>query len=520
MKWAVAALLAAGLCAGAALAADGNDAGGVVIYGKDNAPKAPKLEDLPLKEAVSQYGITWTFEQPARVGQFVNGDFYVVGPVTIRSIDPKPLFGEDVPKEELDTGDQGKKGVAILRNGSMLNPPAKNEAALDSGTKNWYVPALAAKLPIAMKPSDTLVSSISMKQDEKAVFVYGSSGSRGKGDNSCTRVAAVLTCVAEPLPADAFRPSYGDRQAKVYFARDLRRDQLLKLDKVKGAPDPAKFAEVFRKCWFNPAYFGFEQPMENMPHYGQSVGQAVSDAGLLLCMDFTPQQKERLLVNFVQVGIDYWGLVKSGHPGWQGWGGHDSGRKFPIVLAGWLLGDAEMASPTKGFPKCEFGEDNQTRYGQSWTGATVVFAGHSGVSSATGQPPRKQWGPYEQMNPSEWDKDGMANHQSEAYRRANTSCCWVGEALVMRVLKLEKEWNHDSFFDYVDRWMTEDDKAFRHEIGKYFPKDTAMVDDTKTWYQQGYTGEEWIKEVWAQDRTAAGMPPTDGWKKPHAPEVP
>jgi len=488
----------------------------VTIYTKDNAPKAPKVEELPLKESVSQYGITWTFDKPARVGQFVTGDYYVVGPVTVKAIDPAPLWGANVPAEYLGV----EKVAGALRHGSMLNPPPQHVSSLDSGTKNYYDPKLPAEVPIAMKPTDTLVSSISLKVGEKGKFVYHSDGNRLQGDNSPTKVAAVLTCVEAPQPADAFRPSYGDRKATIYLARNLRRDQLPNLAKTAGAPDPVKFAEVFQKCWFNPCFFGFEQPMENMPHYGQWVGQAVSDAGLLLCMDYNPQEKERLLLGFVQVGIDYWGLVKNGHPGWQGWGGHDSGRKFPIVFAGWVLGDEEMASPSKGFPKCEFGEDNQTRYGQSWTGATVVFAGHSGVSAATGKPPRAAWGPYEHMRPADWDKPGQSNHQSEAYRRANTSCCWVGEALAARILKLEKQWGHDAFFDYVDRWMTEGDKEFRQEIGKSFPKDTAMVDESKNWYHQGYTGEAWIKEVWNKYRTAPGMPPTDGWKKPHPAEVP
>ena len=55
----------------------------VVLYTKDNPPATPRLEDLELKASVSQWGITWTFDKPARVGQFVNGDFYVVGPVTV-----------------------------------------------------------------------------------------------------------------------------------------------------------------------------------------------------------------------------------------------------------------------------------------------------------------------------------------------------------------------------------------------------------------------------------------------------
>ena len=74
----------------------------VVIYTQANAPAAPKGDDLPLKDSVSQYGMTWTFEKPARVGQFVNGDFYVVGPVTVTEIAPKPLYGSEIPANQLD----------------------------------------------------------------------------------------------------------------------------------------------------------------------------------------------------------------------------------------------------------------------------------------------------------------------------------------------------------------------------------------------------------------------------------
>jgi len=37
----------------------------IVLYTKDKAPPTPKVEDLPLKDSVSQYGITWTFDKPA-----------------------------------------------------------------------------------------------------------------------------------------------------------------------------------------------------------------------------------------------------------------------------------------------------------------------------------------------------------------------------------------------------------------------------------------------------------------------
>ena len=56
------------------------------------APTAPKLEDLPLVKTVTQYGITWTFDKEFRVGRFVTGDYYVVGPVTVKAINPAPAW--------------------------------------------------------------------------------------------------------------------------------------------------------------------------------------------------------------------------------------------------------------------------------------------------------------------------------------------------------------------------------------------------------------------------------------------
>jgi hypothetical protein len=330
------------------------------------------------------------------------------------------------------------------------------------------------------------------------------------------RVAAILTCVAEPQPPDAFRPGYCDRKAVIYRARNLRRELLPKLERVPGAPDPGKFAAVFQKPWLDTCIFMASRPMENMPHYGQWVGQAVGDAGLLLCMDFTPQEKERLLINLVQVGIDYWGTVRAGHAGWPAWGGHSSGIKFPIVFAGAMLGEEEMADVSKGYPKVSFGEDEQTGYGDCWTGAKVVFTGHSGIDAATGKGRDGDrdggmlWGPYEHLTPDKWHKNCF---QSESYRRCCTSNCWVGQALVLRLMKLEGAWAHDAFFDYVDRWMLEEEKPFRAEINKF--QVLTSEEPGKEWAHEGFTNEPWVKEMWKKCRAAPGMPPTDGWKQKH-----
>jgi len=99
----------------------------------------------------------------------------------------------------------------------------------------------------AMRPGDSLVSTISMPKNLMLHAQLRNKIERGVGDSSPIRTAAVLTCV-------------------------------------------------------------------------------VGISALLLCTDLDPHEKEPLLVNLVQVGIDLGGMVRAGHPGWTGWGGHDDGH--------------------------------------------------------------------------------------------------------------------------------------------------------------------------------------------------
>jgi hypothetical protein len=481
---------------------------GIIVYTKGNAPATPRLEDLSLKQDVSQYGITWTFDEPARVGQFVNGDWYVVGPVTIEAIDPKPLYGSEIPKRELDGMDRERKQEHRVRNGFMLNPPAKMEVAYDSGVRNWFAPSLIQRLPVTMKPGGSLVSTISMPKNLVLHAQLRNKIERGVDDSSPIRTAAVLTCVSEPQPPDAFRPGFCDRQQRIYLARNLKRDLLPVAAATKSMPKVQQYIRFTQRPWVGTCFFGFEEPVENMPQYGLEYGRVVGISALLLCTDINPQQKEPLLLNFIQVGIDLGGIVRAGHPGWTAWGGHGSGRKLPIIFAGLLLGDDELANINRSFPKASFGEDEQTAYGDCWTGAKVVFAGHSGIDAASGAGRSRSngWGPYEHMPPSQW-KDGQ--NTSESYRRCCTSVGWVAQALAMRLLHAEKSWNHAAFFDYVDRWMYEDDAAFVKTI-----KEATGRDHDKEWARQGQAWDAFVNEMWAKHRPVLKTP-TDGWKQKH-----
>jgi hypothetical protein len=476
-----------------------------LLYTQAHPPVTPPLEDLPQTLSISQYGITWTFDKPARVGRFINTDWYVVGPVTIVSITPKPLYGAEIPDIELDHMDLERPIAQRVRNGFMLNPPARMKVAYDSGVRNWFDPSLIQKLPVTMKPGDSLVSTISMPKGLVLKPQLWDSIERGVDDSTPIRTAAVLTCVAQPLPPDAFRPAFCDRQARSYLSRNLKRDLLPRVP-AKDPPDIRLYVRFTQRPWVGTGFFGFEGPAENMPQYGRDYGRVVGLDALLLCTDLTAEQKETLLVDFVQVGIDLGGMIRSGHPGWEGFGGHGSGRKLPIVFAGLLLGDDELAHINKSFPKAHFGEDEQTAYGDSWTGAKVVFTGHRAIDEATGVA-RTGTGPYEHTPPSTW-KDGKEK-MSESYRRCCTSAAWIAQALALHLLKAEQAWDHPAFFDYCDRWMFEDESAAL----KTLKQDAAM--DEPDWAHEGRTWEPFVDQMWAAYRTAPGMPPIDGWKQPH-----
>jgi hypothetical protein len=71
----------------------------MVSCGQDGGSNDPPTGDT--RSSITQYQFTWTFDRDYRCGQFVNGDFWVVGPVTITAISP---------------GWDGEK------NGSMIDP--------------------------------------------------------------------------------------------------------------------------------------------------------------------------------------------------------------------------------------------------------------------------------------------------------------------------------------------------------------------------------------------------------------
>jgi hypothetical protein len=431
-------------------------------------------------------------------GQFVTGDYYVVGPVTLTSISPAP------------------QNAPPYMNGSVKNLPTQNgrsafDQRLDDGTnQSWFFdPSFRLYPPFTLQPGDALVSSVSLAQTHSLPEPFGDPP--GPVNQSPIRSVSVLSVLATAPAADAFRPSYCDRAQRLYLARNLDRSILptLAAPNSSAVPQTATYEAWLRRPWIDVTFFLWDVPGEYMPSYGRDIAFLESYAALLLTLSSPPEQKVTLTNELVQRGIDLYGCLEAG-VNWPAWGGFGMGRKLPIVLAGALLGEVALQNVSANFPN-SFGDDMQTvyvnripgGYTQAWQGATVIYGGHKGVN-ADGTPADATSfdgaaGPYEQLQPQAWPV-WSGEQLGESYRRCCTSMTFVAEALAARLLGLRTVWNYPAFFDYADRWMTEDDTAavaaVRSQSGFDYSADWDRQRQTALYLAGRVAENSFIDDMW------------------------
>jgi len=400
----------------------------------------------------------------------------------------------------------------------MLNiQPNIQRSGFDSRIEaGRYDASLRVYPPITLSPGNKLISSRSAKDSYLPAVMRPL-------DTSVSPVASIsiLTSVDGPQPLDAFRPSYAQGSSKIYLSRNLGRQLLPRYAPVQHVPPLSEFESYLKRPWVDSVFFSFDVPAEYMASYGRENAYLMSFAGLLLTLNFSQEQKEPLLVYLIQYGIDLYGLAEQGHTGWHAHGGHGSGRKFPVLLAGLMLNEDKIESV-----QADFGEDMQTiwvtetlpagTYTKSWhiNPVTVVYGGHMGINGESVNP---GWGPYEHLAPSAW-----ISTLGENYRRCCTSVSWVGEALAARLIPgMQAAWNHPQFFAYVDRWMnTFDDprdlQTIQNATGASYDPDFQQGQSWKILSGGGYyePHRTFVDEMWAAYRnispdTTPPLPPSN-----------
>lgn len=395
--------------------------------------------------SVTQYGITWTFDQPHQVGQFITGDWWVIGPVTVIAITPAPgpaaadAGGKTVKSRY---GATGMVDDSRMRNGSMIVERSGGKQGYDSQPKN-YDPELSLTLPLALAAGQSLISTESNTTNPHPALLKDIMWRSESNSTAALKSAAVLTCLAEVPPADAFRPPYAGTDKLILRESQIRWNTVPKLAAAGTVPDWAVVERWFERPWLDHIsswVFQLTGPHENQANYGREFCRSIAIANLMLMLDVPQEQKRTLMIRVLQRGIDIYGLVQSGRR-WSGDGGHWNGRKLPLLFAGMVLDEPRLITAlSEGL----FSEDQQTYYGTGFKGDTALYQ----IVTHTGPKP-----PHEEKDPKSWtDHD----KRSESYRRV-CSVGWPGMALAALLIEGKAAWNHDAFFDYCDRWMNDPD---------------------------------------------------------------
>ena len=414
---------------------------------------------------ISQFGITWMFDKDYNVGRFANGDYWVVGPVTITEIQPASVE---------------KNGKII--NGSMVNPSPGlgSKQGYDSMIYGEYTRAgdyapdlnaarpngraLSKDNPLILQPDCSLISTISSPEADAIIKL---------------QTASVLTVLSGPAPDGSFRPPYVNVSKDIRFnIRQLDYSLLSKLVPVANTPrlvqrrgdkQADSVERMFERIWLEhiPGFWNrSHHPVDNMRSYDRDVTNQVGIAALMLNLNFDDQKKEKLLVRFVQVGIDNYGVIQDG--GLENWI-RDTGRKFPILFAGLILNDPDMKNIGKksgdylytdqygpGNPPpglIRFEEDEATFY----VSQSDVDLTHSPEWKPDSRDAEKISYEKEDIGLPEWgkvrlyDRMYINKYWATTYRQV-IGHAYSGIVLAMHIMGVKNLWNHDALFDYKDRY--------------------------------------------------------------------
>jgi len=363
----------------------------------------------------------WYFDGEYEVGQYANGDYWVVGPVTIRSITPS-FDGR--------------------RNGWEVNPVFEGDQGFDSRAGD-FSRSLVPSLPYRAQPGQSLVKGVS-----------------GPSSRPVLRCAAVLTVVDEVPPdngAAVFRPPYVGTEKPLYRVSQLRTDLLPTLPPVDPTPTLEWVHERFAPLQLDHKGGGTGRrlhPSEHMPNYGADIGRDNADGALRLMLDDPLADKMPALIVYVQYGIDLYHMMKIGH-NWPAGGGHRPGQKLPMSFAAVMLGEEEMITAVRD-ATC-FHEDHGIVFNESTGGAAlfgfgddeegywrVVVSGLDGSASGF----KAYADPYGYI-------DGGPEPGSY-YQDCCTSQPWKGSALACHLMpEVKALWTDEHFFEYVDRYVSQ-----------------------------------------------------------------
>lgn len=379
---------------------------------------------------LSQHGITWTFDRDYRSGQFANGDHWVVGPVKIVKITP----ADSNLKDGTDL-----HGAVLNPMPSLRRPYVQSwDSRIGSSMKYDRAQNVARKLPLTIPAGSSLVSSVSFPSPRSGL---------------CLSDAAVLTVLGSAPPAGSFRPPYAGTDKTIPGnVANLNLSVFRSLPPINGTSGFSFLNNAFKQPMIDVVGQWNNSAVKNAnagPNYGRDIAYQAGSAALYLNLNVPAEQKKALLIRYVQRGIDTYGLAKAGMV-WAPNGGHNNGRKLPMLIAAKALGHADMLAWSDGQKHLIFQEDMQHFY-VSPTDVSTKRTKSGSIPYARSMIGMPEWA----SNPVN-ERDQTGSEWNKPYRINNGSVN-TGVVLAVEMMGLRKAWNWEPLFDYITNryWPTE-----------------------------------------------------------------
>ena len=399
---------------------------------------------------VEQYGFRWNFDSYKTVGQFVNGDWWVVGPVNITSITPDwdgSSYGWEV--------NPGHTPGTWVPQGFQSGCTYKNTP---------IYPSKVPTLPYLAQPGTSIVKTSPRPE-----------GIGGSSQEACIQAAAVLTVLGSAPTADAFRPAYVGTDKTLYYYSNVKTNLLPNLAPVDSTPGISWVINRFKMMQINHldatntggdmrrafhAYqnFGNCDGCDYQPTVGRDVISGIYRL-MINDPDDTADNIKAARVAVLQMGIDWYYNFKQGYLQSAG-GGYSPGELAALGFFGALLGSEADKTYIKALTGINekrmlsvsrFG-NNDAIYGSSVDSATNYWTATCNTAPTQA---------YNKRDPYGYIDSGMRAgvYTWDAYQFIQ-SPVWKGEVLIGRLIpEIETIYNFPLIFNYVDRYVSTGLKA-------------------------------------------------------------
>lgn len=430
-------------------------------------------------ESVSQFGATFSFAEPRQAGQYANGDWWVLGPVTFPSITP---VGSIQASGNLTGIDRPFTNRVI--HGTMVNPGVGNNYSqgwdnIKEAFTTPFSPSLIAPAYDAALNLDPGKTGAPLNVASGSVVKFVSMTDQADLDLQARPAGSdmVVLTVVDTVPAsNSIRP--GVSRASTASPARIAQFDLSKLNNFvppATAPTPAqalawveRYKETAMPDSINNTHYKGEN---NHPEYGRDIGNNIHRAMLALHLNYTAEEKLAIIANLAAIADDIISRYEEGGTTLGG-GGGNQWKKPVVCMMGALLGSNIPSSWLTWLSAANnlvWGEDPQLFN----VTAFDIALDRSSVGSPTGLTPPQGSGDGRPRDPFTWQMFGSAEWgEFHAQQPERSGSNWdafyrdiVGYSLIGGLLALELTPGAKALWDNPRIWLYADTLFLRRTEG-------------------------------------------------------